>query len=147
MNAVQNKRRFRGTSRAHPPRGKGVRKLSLKDQLPDCIIEVNRPVYNLQIVCEDRDVIDIGCGHGWTRSVVEGVRGRWTGVEPFEGGGRTVAARADNLPFREASFDVVIMNAVLEHLENIDESFAEVAENSSTKRAIRRLRCFHGMLS
>lgn len=109
------------------PCGKGVRKLALKDQLPACAIDINRLVYELGSVCENKDVVDIGCGHGRTRGVVEAVGGRWTGVEPFEGGAHTVMAQADRLPFAAASFDVVIMDAVLEHLENIDESIAEVA--------------------
>lgn len=107
--------------------GTGVRKLSLRDQLPDCDVLINRPIYSLEMVCKDRDVIDIGCGFGWTRPIVEGVGGRWTGVEPFEGGAHTVVAWSDELPFPSVCFDVVIMNSVLEHVENVDGTFAEVS--------------------
>lgn len=109
------------------PRSRGVRKLTLKDQLPRCTVAINSQIYNLPSVCANKDVVDIGCGNGWTRPIVEAAGGRWTGIEPFEGGAHTVMAAADRLPFRNSSFDVVIMDAVLEHLENVDESFAEVA--------------------
>lgn len=108
-------------------RGAGIRKLTLKDLLPDCRIEINRPVYDLRTICRAKDVVDVGCGHGWTRRIVEDVGGRWIGVEPFEDGGQTVTARAELLPLRDDSVDVVIMSAVLEHLEEVDGSIAEAA--------------------
>jgi SAM-dependent methyltransferase len=108
-------------------KGEGVRRLSLSDQLPACAIAINRPIYNLGAICENRDVVDIGCGVGWTRPIVEASGGHWVGIEPFKGGAHTVTAKSEHLPFRNASFDLVIMNAVLEHLQEVEESFAEVA--------------------
>jgi ubiquinone/menaquinone biosynthesis C-methylase UbiE len=110
------------------PAGKGVRRLTVEDQLPDCEVFVNRDNYDLREVCAGKKVVDIGCGYGRNRAVVEGVGGSWTGVEPFaEPAGHMVVAPAENLPFDDASFDVAIMDAVLEHVEDVDLSMKEVA--------------------
>lgn len=106
---------------------KGVRQLTLEEQLPNCSISINSDLYNFGEVCRSADVVDIGCGFGRNRSAVEAVGGRWTGVEPFEGGAHTVTATADDLPFEDKSFDVAIMEAVLEHLPEVDRSIGEVA--------------------
>jgi SAM-dependent methyltransferase len=113
--------------RSAPPPSKGVRRLTLADQLPNCRIVINRKLYDLESVCLNADVVDIGCGFGRNRPLVEGVGGTWVGVEPFEGGGHTVLADADDLPFSDGAFDVAIMDAVLEHLPNVEASFSEVA--------------------
>jgi SAM-dependent methyltransferase len=110
-----------------PPTGQGVRKLGLAEQRPNCRIVINRPIYSLKALAAGQAVVDIGCGYGRTRAVVESVGGTWTGVEPFPGGGNTVTAAAEQLPFHDASFDLVIMDAVLEHLNEVEKSFAEVA--------------------
>lgn len=109
------------------PHSKGVRRLTLFDQLPDCRIDIGGTLYDLEEVCRDADVVDIGCGFGRNRPIVEGVGGTWVGVEPFEGGAHTVLASADDLPFENDSFDVAIMHAVLEHLPDVEASVAEVA--------------------
>lgn len=106
--------------------GKGVRTLTLADQLPDCEISINEPIYDLTAICADKRVVDIGCGYGRNRALVESVGGEWIGVEPFEGGAHTVVATAEELPFAEASCDVVIMDAVLEHIPDVSRAFAEV---------------------
>ena len=118
-----------GTLRAPkvPPQGRGVRKLGLDEQRPDCKIVINRPIFSIEALAAGKAVVDIGCGYGRTRAVVESVGGKWTGVEPFAGGGSTVTAAAEQLPFEDASFDLVIMDAVLEHLDEVERSFAEVA--------------------
>jgi SAM-dependent methyltransferase len=117
----------KSSTNPNPPVGKGVRNLTLFDQLPDCEIRIAESLYNLSDIARECVVLDIGCGFGRNRSIVEGVGGRWIGVEPFEGGQHTVAARAENLPFADNSFDVIIMDAVLEHLPNVEASFHEVA--------------------
>lgn len=111
------------------PDGKGVRALTIEDQLPDCTIVINGPmyVYDLHDIARGKRVLDIGCGYGANRAIVEGVGGSWVGLEPFEGGAHTVVGRAEDLPFEEASFDIVVMNAVLEHVEDAGAAFAEIA--------------------
>lgn len=130
-----------------PPQGHGVRRLTLADQLPDCRISIRTPLYDLADICRGKEVVDIGCGFGRNRTIVEGVGGIWVGIEPFEGGGHTVLASADDLPFEDASFDVAIMDAVLEHLPNVETSFTEVARvlrpNGVFIGYVAFMECFH----
>lgn len=107
--------------------GMGVRKLSLADQLPDCGITINGKIYELAEICRNKNVVDIGCGYGRNRKIVEDAGGKWTGVEPFEGGAHTVVADAEDLPFENDTFDVAIMDAVLEHIPDVSKAIAEVA--------------------
>lgn len=106
-------------NRTHPVKGQGVRKLSLRDQAPNCEIIINKPLYDIRKLCAGKKVIDIGCGYGANRSIVESVGGEWVGVEPFEGGAHTVIGDAQNLPFDNNTFDVAIMDAVLEHIPDV----------------------------
>jgi SAM-dependent methyltransferase len=109
-----------------PELGKGVRQLTLKDQAPDCEIYINKTIYDLKEICANKKVADIGCGYGRNRELVESLGGEWIGVEPFEGGAHTVVASAEDLPFEDNSFDVVIMDAVLEHIPDAAKAFSEV---------------------
>lgn len=114
-------------STKEPPRSAGVRALKLEDQLPDCAITINAPLYDLAELARGKRVIDIGCGYGRNRPIVEGVGGEWIGVEPFEGGAHTVVGTAEDLPFEDASADIVVMDAVLEHVQDVDGAFREIA--------------------
>lgn len=105
----------------------GIRRLTLADQAPDCEIRINRAAYDLKEICSGKNVIDIGCGFGRLRTVVENAGGKWTGVEPFEGGGNNVVADAENLPFPDNHFDVAIMHAVMEHIPDVSAAFRECA--------------------
>ena len=110
-----------------PPRSRGVRKLRIEDQAPRCEVLINELPYALaDLVAGGRRVVDIGCGHGRNRALVEQNGGEWVGVEPFEGGAHTVVASAEDLPFEDASFDVAIMDAVLEHIPDVGKAFAEL---------------------
>ena len=113
-------------SEKEPALGKGVRQLTLKDQLPDCEIFINKPPYIFEEVVKGKKVADIGCGYGRNRPIVEKLGGEWIGVEPFEGGNHTVVASAEDLPFEDNSFDVVVMDAVLEHIPDVGAAFSEV---------------------
>jgi SAM-dependent methyltransferase len=110
----------------HVP-AQGVRKLRIEDQAPNCEILINGTLFRLEDVCRNKRVADIGCGYGANKPIVESVGGEWIGVEPFEGGAHTVTASAEDLPFEDNSFDVVIMHAVLEHIPNVAAAFSEVA--------------------
>lgn len=110
-----------------PVLGQGVRRLRIKDQLPNCIALVNQHAYELKDLVQNKKVVDIGCGFGRNKSLVESLGGKWIGVEPFEGGAHTVIADAENLPFEDNEFDVAVMDAVLEHIPNVSNAFAEVA--------------------
>ncbi|HKK39328.1 MAG TPA: class I SAM-dependent methyltransferase, partial [Cryomorphaceae bacterium] len=95
-------------NRTNPAPAQGVRKLTLKDQAPDCEIFINKPLYDLKEIVANKKVVDIGCGYGRNKPLVESVGGEWIGVEPFQGGAHTVVGDAENLPFDDATFDVAI---------------------------------------
>ncbi|MEM6802131.1 MAG: class I SAM-dependent methyltransferase [Bacteroidota bacterium] len=114
-------------NRDNPAQSMGVRKLGIKDQAPDCEIFINKTLYELKDLCANKRVVDIGCGYGRNRKIVEEVGGEWIGVEPFEGGAHTVVGDAENLPFEDNTFDVAIMDAVLEHIPDVGKAFSEVA--------------------
>lgn len=128
-------------NRDNPVKGEGVRVLTLRDQAPDCEILINKALYDLKDLVVNKRVVDIGCGYGRNRKVVESVGGEWVGVEPFEGGAHTVVADAENLPFEDASFDVAVMDAVLEHIPDVGKAFAETA------RVIKPGGCFVGYVA
>ena len=106
---------------------KGVRTLSLKDQAPVCEILIHQSIYDLANITKNKNVIDIGCGYGANKKIVEDVGGKWTGVEPFEGGAHSVKGNAENLPFKDNTFDIAIMDAVLEHIPDVGKAFSEVS--------------------
>lgn len=108
-------------------RADGVRALTLDDMSPNCEIFINESIFDLGEISKGKRVVDIGCGYGATRKIVEAAGGEWVGVEPFEGGNHTVRGDAQNLPFEACSFDVVYMNAVLEHVPDPSKAFKEVA--------------------
>jgi SAM-dependent methyltransferase len=114
-------------ARTKPAIGQGVRQLTLEDQAPNAEIFINERLYQLEDIVKGKSVIDIGCGYGRNRVIVEGVGGTWTGVEPFEGGAHTVVGSAEDLPFDDEVFDVAIMDAVLEHVPDVGKAFTEVS--------------------
>ncbi len=115
------------TLTAATPEGMGIRALTLQDQAPDCEIVINRKLYDIADIVRGKKVVDIGCGYGRLRSVVEAAGGEWVGVEPFDGPAETVTASAEDLPFDDESFDVVVMDAVLEHIPNVSPALTEAA--------------------
>ncbi|NEO79667.1 class I SAM-dependent methyltransferase [Moorena sp. SIO4G3] len=127
--------------------GKGVRGLSLKDQLPDCEIFINQKIYNLIDLVKNKKVVDIGCGFGANKKIVEDAGGTWVGVEPFEGGAHTVVGDVENLPFEDESFDIAVMDAVLEHVPNVSKAFEEVSRvlkpNGLFVGYVAFMECFH----
>ena len=128
-------------NRDNPVSSQGVRKLTLKDQSPNCEIFINKQLYDIKDLVKNKKVIDIGCGYGTNRKIVESVGGEWVGVEPFEGGEHTVIGDAENLPFDNNTFDVAVMDAVLEHVPDVGKSFAE------TSRVLKSGGCFIGYVA
>ena len=114
-------------NRDNPVKAQGVRKLTLRDQAPNCEIYINQSIYDLKEITAGKKVVDIGCGYGANKKIVESVGGVWVGVEPFEGGAHTVVGDAENLPFENETFDVAIMDAVLEHIPDVGKAFSETA--------------------
>ena len=113
-------------NREKPATGQGVRHLSLKDQAPNCEIVINAPLYNLRDYVKGKTVLDIGCGYGRNRKIVEEAGGKWYGLEPFEGGANNVVGDAQDLPFEDNSIDIAIMDAVLEHVPDASKAVSEV---------------------
>lgn len=111
-----------------PPPGKGVRYITMYDQMPNCEIHINDPMYDIADLARGgKKVVDIGCGYGKSRKKVEDVGGIWVGVEPFEGGAHTVVGTAENLPFDNESFDIVLMTSVMEHVQDVGAAFKEIS--------------------
>jgi SAM-dependent methyltransferase len=134
-------------NRENPLKGQGVRILTLRDQAPNCDFFVNTVIYDVKAMATGKKVVDIGCGYGRTRKVVEAVGGEWTGVEPFEGGGQTVIADAESLPFENNSYDLAIMDSVLEHIPDASKAIAEVGRilkpNGYFVGYVAFMECFH----
>jgi ubiquinone/menaquinone biosynthesis C-methylase UbiE len=87
-----------------------------------------------------RDVLDVGCGAGWLVRRLAGAGARAVGVDPLAGAldraraedpgaGRYVEAGAQELPFGDACFDVVVFFNSLHHVpvEDLDRAVAEAA--------------------
>ena len=82
-----------------------------------------------------RVVLDWGCGTGEYRALVTALGRRYVGVD-VASAGADVRGDAHALPFRDASFDHVITNAVLEH---VAEPFVAVREVARVLRPGGRL--------
>jgi SAM-dependent methyltransferase len=62
-----------------------------------------------------KQVLDFGCGSGPYRRRLEGAGARWIGLDLF-GEAMTVCGDGHCLPFRDECFDIVLSEAVFEHL-------------------------------
>ena len=130
------------------PLGNGARNnITTKEQLPDCDIIINENLYDIKDICKNKKVIDIGCGHGHNKQLIQNVGGEWIGVEKFEGGAHTVIGSAEKLPFDNNTFDVAIMDAVLEHVQDVGKAFQEVSRvlkpNGKFIGYVAFMECFH----
>ncbi|MBI1947850.1 MAG: methyltransferase domain-containing protein [Deltaproteobacteria bacterium] len=74
-------------------------------------------------------VLDVGCGEQPLRASVEARGARYLGVDVSANPAHTTAAlcRADALPFAAASFDVVLLTEVLEHVDEPATAIGECA--------------------
>jgi len=111
------------------PLGQGVRNLRLNDIAPDCELLVGKgAIYNLGDLARNSVVLDVGCGHGRNQKLVKSVSGYWVGLEKYSGGGvEIVKSDAQLMPFQDGTFDIVIADAVLEHIPDPGLAFAEIS--------------------
>ncbi|MGB3298919.1 MAG: class I SAM-dependent methyltransferase [Phormidesmis sp.] len=127
--------------------GNGVRNLSLSDIAPTCPISLQDAYSFDEIISSSMLVADIGCGYGPLRSVVENKGAKWIGIEPFSSRSDIVKASAEALPFEDSYFDVVIMNAVLEHIPDVSKAFSEVSrvlkKDGCLIGYVAFMECFH----
>lgn len=82
-------------------------------------------------------VLDVGCGEGQISRALASAGCSVTGVDPTVrnidtarargGGPRYVLAGAEELPFTDADFDVVVACLVFEHIDAVDSALGEVA--------------------
>ncbi len=125
----------------------GVRSLKVQDQLPDCEILINASAFDLRELSPRRLVLDVGCGYGRSQRIVEGAGGTWFGLERFPGTSESVRGDAEMLPIKESSVDVVLMDAVLEHVPDASLAFAEVSRVLRPKGYfigyVAFMECFH----
>ena len=71
-------------------------------------------------------VLDLGCGAGGSRRVLEAKGYAWVGLDIVKNGGVTVSGDAHRLPFASGSFDAVYSLQVFEHLSRPWDAAAEV---------------------
>lgn len=113
------------------------RRLTLDDVLPrDPSIVLKGPrslraVLQAQLAISNASgsrlwVMDYGCGDAARRGQVDAKSCRYVGIDPFSNSADVVAA-GERLPFRGASFDVVVSIAVFEHLLDPARGVAEIA--------------------
>ncbi|MEK6962822.1 MAG: methyltransferase domain-containing protein [Nanoarchaeota archaeon] len=82
---------------------------------------------HLKVSAED-SILDIGCGTGLSASFF---KGKITGIDPSEGLLKqcpfpTVKGTAENLPFPDHSFDLVLCLTAIHHAENLEKALMEM---------------------
>lgn len=75
---------------------------------------------------DDIEVLDVGCGRRPYAPLVERHARRYVGVDVAPGPTVDVVASADALPFEDHSFDCVLCNQLLEHVESPATVVAEL---------------------
>lgn len=75
---------------------------------------------------EGKWVLDFGCGAAPKRAHLEDAGAKWVGID-IAGSGASVRGDGHMLPFRDGSFDVVLADAVFEHVLNPFRVTAELS--------------------
>ena len=107
--------------------GNGTRKLNIEDILPNCDVRLSKVIKYTDFIKKGYQVADIGCGFGPLEEMVVNSGATWVGIEPFPTRPDVIDAPAENLPFSDNSFDVVILDAVFEHIPDVAKAFSEIS--------------------
>ena len=91
---------------------------------------------------ERKVFLDLGCGNGDTKKIVEGAA--WVGIDIEIVKNISICSDANNLPFKDDVFDLVMSFKVLEHLNNID-NFKKVVKE--IKRVLKNPGYFIGSVA
>jgi SAM-dependent methyltransferase len=90
-------------------------------------------VQSVGVPASGRQLLDIGCGEGWTTRIFQRMGFDSVGLdlnaESFfhtDEGVRFVAGSATHLPFRDQSFDIVVMYQALEHVPAPEQALDEI---------------------
>ncbi|MEA2192806.1 MAG: hypothetical protein QOI73_2927, partial [Solirubrobacteraceae bacterium] len=71
------------------------------------------------------EIVDIGCGDRPYETLLRGVTARYVGVDWLERPNVDVVAPAEDLPFEDQSFDLLLSTQVLEHVDDPARVVAE----------------------
>ncbi|HAV12922.1 MAG TPA: hypothetical protein DCX06_05440 [Opitutae bacterium] len=107
--------------------GNGTRQLTIQDVLPKCEVHLSKIINYTDYIKSGDQVADIGCGFGPLEESVVNCGATWVGIEPFPARADVVDAPAEKLPFPDGYFDVVILDAVFEHIPDVAKAFTEIA--------------------
>jgi ubiquinone/menaquinone biosynthesis C-methylase UbiE len=102
-------------------------------------LSVQRKVYNFKSG-QNKTILDVGCGNGWVLSHFFHEGARCFGVDLtqraidiskkrfvlMQGSAFFMVANAEELPFKDSSFDIVTAMGVLHHTPNIDKAIGEI---------------------
>ena len=82
--------------------------------------------FELGKVTDKMDVLDVGCGGEKTYGYTKGLKYKtYTGLDPLFKGPGIVPGIAEDMPFDNNDFDLIIMISVLQHCQDPDKALQE----------------------